>query len=234
MKVYKNKFAHINLLLFILLSLIYLLIVFAFSHGDSFFSKTNITSFISQQLPVILIFPFVFYSVFLFKKYAKYLLFIFLGLILFNSFVLLASSFNKLILGLTFIYALFSFYFYSFWEIERGEAGYNPLFSANDLEKNTRFTIKGIIYSNDRQKSESIYLTNIDEKSCFVILEKDLILFEKPLIEITIDGVTFSSPVVAVSQFDKGMGFIFEETEQSPWSLSELCKICRDRGLFLV
>jgi hypothetical protein len=233
MKVYKNKYAHRNLLVFILLSLAYLLVVYAFSHGASFNSHSNLISFLLNNLVVILLFPFVVYSVYKYTSFAKYLLFIFFAIILTTSFVLLSASFNKLILGLNFAYALFAFYFFTSWEIERSEAGYNPMFAANDLEKITRFPIQGIIYSGDRSKFEKIYLTNIDEYSCFVLLDKSSFSNEKSVMEITFDGVVFSSKVMPVSQYDQGMGLRFIDSVESPWSLTELCKICRERGLFL-
>lgn len=234
MKVYKKKYAHRNVLIFILLSIAYLLVVFAFSNGISFFSRQTFFSFLPHNLLVLFIFPFVFYSVFVYKNYAKYLLFIFLAIIVVTSFALLSASFNKLTLALNFAYVLFGFYFFTSWEIERNEAGYNPLFSNNDLEKQTRFPIQGIVYSNDRSKFEKIFLTNIDEHSCYVLLEKGKFEMEKAMLEVTFDGVIFSSKVIPVSKYDQGIGFSFIESGTSPWSLTELCKICRQRGLFLV
>lgn len=233
MKVYKKKYAHRNLLIFILLSLAYLLVVFAFSHGVSFNSRSNFISFLLNNLVVVFLFPFVIYSVHKYTSYAKYLLLIFFVIILGTSFVLLSTSFNKLILGLNFAYALFAFYFFTSWEIERSEAGYNPMFASNDLEKETRFPIHGIIYSGDRSKFEKVYLTNIDENSCFVLLDKSSVAIEKSVVEITFDGVVFSSKVMPVSQYDQGVGLTFIDTVESPWSLNELCKICRERGLFI-
>jgi hypothetical protein len=234
MKVYKKKFAHRNLLVFILLSVIYLLIVYAFSQGASFFSIVNLTSFLIHNSLVLLLLPFVFYSILVFKNYAKHLLFVFFAVIVGLSFVLLSASFNKLVLALNFAYVLLVFYFYTTWEIERGEAGYNPLFSSNDLEKYSRFPIQGIIYSKDRGNAKKVFLTNIDEHSCFVLLENDTLSMDKAVIEIAFDGVIFSSHVRPVSKYDLGMGFNFTDTATSPWSLSELCKICRDRGIFLI
>jgi len=234
MKVYKKKYAHRNLLIFTLLSMVYLLIVYAFSHGVSFFSPTNFASFLLHNLVVTALFPLVFYSVFQYKKYAKYLLFIFLAIIVMTSFILLSTSFNKLVLALNFAYALFAFYFFTLWEIERSEAGYNPLYAANDLEKQTRFPIQGIVYTNDRSNYERVYLTNIDENSCYVLLEKGKLEMTNAMLEITFDGVVFSSKVTPISQYDQGIGFGFMDSTASPWSLSELCKICRQRGLFLV
>lgn len=234
MKVYKKKYGHRNLLIFILLSMSYLLIVFAFSNGVSFFSRQNFSSFLLHNLVVVSTLPFVFYSVFTYKNYAKYLLFLFFAIIVITSFALLSASFNKLILALNFAYVLFAFYFFTSWEIERTEAGYNPHFSRNDLEKQTRFPIQGILYSGDRSKFERVFLTNLDEHSCYVLLESGKFEKEKAMLEITFDGVIFSSKVVPVSQYDQGIGFSFVDLGNSPWSLSELCKICRQRGLFLV
>jgi hypothetical protein len=147
---------------------------------------------------------------------------------------LLSASFNKLVLALTFAYALFAFYFFITWDIERTEAGYNPLFSKNDLEKQSRFPIQGRIYNKDRTKNDKIYLTNLDEYSCYVILADASFSKNHAIIEIVFENAIFSSPVVPISQYDQALGFSFLETNQSDWSLAELCKICRQRGLFLV
>lgn len=234
MKVYKKKFAHRNILLFLSLSLVYLFIVFAFSIGGSFFSRTNILAFFLHYLGIILVYPVVFYSVLYFKKYAKYLVVIYLILIVGSSFIMLSASFNKLVLALNFAYTLFSFYFYITWEIERNDAGYNPLFSSIDLEKQSRFSIKGIVYSHDRSKYQNVFLTNIDDKSCFVLLETGSFSDKNAMLEITFDGVVFCSKVKIISKYDQGVGFTFLESENATWSLSELCKICRQRGYFLV
>lgn len=234
MKVYKQKYAHRNLLVFVTLSIAYLFIVYAFSRGLTFFSRQNFFSFLLPNLFVLVLLPLVFYSVFSYKKYAKYLLFIYLTIIVLTAFVLLYASFNKLILALNFAYALFGFYFFTSWEIERSQAGYNPQFSENDLEKQTRFPIQGIVYSGDRSKHLKVFLTNLDEYSCFVLLEAGQFEIKKSTLEVTFDGVIFSSQVMPAARYDQGIGFSFIDTITSPWSLAELCKICRERGLFIV
>ena len=234
MKVYKKKFAHRNMLIFIILSVVYLRIVYAFSHGFSFFSQTNFIAFVLSNSLVLLLLPFVFHSVFTFKNYARIILVIFFSIIVIASFILLSTSFNKLVLALNFAFIFFAFYFFTSWEIERDEAGYNPSFSYRDLEKKTRFSIEGVLYSGDRTKSEKIFLTNIDEKSCYVILEKGNVDIAVGLLEINLDGVVFSSQVRRISKYDQGQGFSFEGDLNSFWSLLELCKICRQRGFFLV
>lgn len=234
MKVYKKKFAHRNILVFLFLSVIYLRVVYAFSHGVSFFLQSNFIAFLINNLVVLFLLPVAIYSVFKFEKYAKILLIVFFTIIVITSFVLLSTSFNKLVLALNFAYVLFAFYFFTMWEIERDEAGYNPLFAQNDLEKQTRFNVEGRLFSEDKSHSEKVYLTNIDENSCYVLLDTGHFNAKVAILEFELDGIAFSSKVNRISSYDQGLGFYFQDAKNSPWSLTELCKICRQRGMFLV
>jgi hypothetical protein len=212
---------------------VYLLVAWAFSKGVSFFSQSNLVDFLFQNWFLLLLFPFVSYSIYKFKSYAKYYLLIYLSIVLVSSFVLLSSSFNKLVLALDFAYALFAFYFYTAWEIERAHAAYNPLFFSNDLEKESRFPIKGVVYSSDRSTQSKVSLTNLDEHTCFVLLDQTAFDFPNGILEINFDNVLFSSSVKLIARYDRALGFVFSSKNKSSWSLSELCKICRQRGLFL-
>jgi hypothetical protein len=94
--------------------------------------------------------------------------------------------------------------------------------------------LEGKIFSLDKLTHQKVYLTNIDEGSCFVLLDEGNFEFKDALLEFTLDGVVFTSQVSKVSKYDQGIGLQFKGENNSPWNLTELCRICRDRGLFLI
>lgn len=165
---------------------------------------------------------------------------VFLAAITAKNFIMLAASFNKLILGLNFIYLIFAFYFFITWELEILKASYNPQFSQNDLEKDSRFPLVGHVELEDGGRFD-ICITNIDENSCFAIVEKekrDQIKELNPNARYTLsaiyEGVKFTHKATLASTYDCGIGldFIKEKVPHSQLNWSDLHKVCLERGLF--
>lgn len=157
-----------------------------------------------------------------------------------KNFIMLAASFNKLILGLNFIYLIFAFYFFVVWELEVEKASFNPLFSKRDLEKESRFHLKGQIESVTDGSLVDVSVTNIDENGCFVLFSDT---YKLPLkfntsatyyLKTKYEGVEFFHEARAISSYDRGLGLEFiqlNNTKKQPdWS--DLCKVCLERGLF--
>lgn len=175
------------------------------------------------------------------KKHSEKVLLFCLALIAGKSFIMLAASFNKLVLGLNFIYLIFSFYFFITWELEVARASYNPLFSRNDLEKGTRFSLKGRVEKNNGE-SFDVLVTNIDHNSCFALVEntmpKELIASlssgEKYRLVAEYEGVKFTHLAELASTYDQGIGLNLVEEKASTTLLnwSDLYKVCLERGLF--
>jgi hypothetical protein len=174
--------------------------------------------------------------VFKLKKYSDTALMICLMVIVGKSFILLSGSFNKLALILNFIYLLFAFYFFIIWEIEVKKAAFNPRFSVYDLEKKSRFNLCATISTNENDTNAlGGVVTNIDEGSCFLLLQEkikvDFKLKRRYLLEATYEGVHFRHYAKLVSFYDQGVGFILEESPDGRVSWSELYKVCLERGL---
>jgi hypothetical protein len=115
-------------------------------------------------------------------------------------------------------------------------ASHNPNFQGIDLEKKSRFKIKGIVKSPEGI-NYPFYLTNLDTKSCFVLFEENNLsnsikLETKLNLEIQYSGVVFNSSVKSVAQYENGMGFEFKVDKNNPRSLSGLYNVCLERGLF--
>ncbi len=157
-----------------------------------------------------------------------------------KNFIMLASSFNKLILGLNFVYLIFAFYFFVTWELEIAKASYNPMFSANDLEKESRFLLKGKLVNGEN--ALNIFITNIDENSCFALIAdpkaQEIIesLNPKETFDLVAEyeGVEFTHKTRLTSTYDRGIGLDFIQLKKADTQLdwSDLYKVCLERGLF--
>ena len=237
MKILKRNYEHRNLILFIILSLVYLQTIYSLSSGISIIGAESIGSFFNNHY---LIFTFGIVTMLVIikvKKYSNMFLFVFLSIVAGKNFILLASSFNKMILVLNFAYLLFAFYYYMSWDVEITKACFNPLFASNDLEKSSRFSLKGAIYDSSDQLLSEITISNIDDKSCFVILDKVIEparLKNKELrLVSSMEGVEFVSIAKLASIYNQGIGLeILSKKINSRYEWSDLYKVCLERGLF--
>jgi hypothetical protein len=159
-----------------------------------------------------------------------------------KNFVLLSASFNKLILGLSFAYLIFAFYFFIMWELETTRASSNPNFSRHDLEITTRFPLLGKVEKLDGTPAFDIHITNIDDESCFTFIPSEsaksvineLDSQAKYKLIADFEGVKFTQMAELVSTYDRGVGFILikEKLDDRTLNWSDLYKVCLDRGLF--
>ena len=236
MKILKRNYGHRNLILFLILSLAYLQAVYSLSVGRSFFSLASLQSFFKSHYFILVIAVVTGFMVINIKKYSELMLLICLTSIVGKNFILLSGSFNKLTLILSFLYLVFAFYFFVTWELEVSLASFNPCFSIHDLEKESRFRIQARIYTNDdKAVGVNALVTNIDEHSCFLLLNKEASLSLNPsakfYLESVYEGIHFRNQVRLVSAYDRGFGFVFEKSSDTRVSWSELYKVCLQRGL---
>jgi hypothetical protein len=217
----------------VVLSFLFINAIHALSVGTSLYSLGTIKLFLRENYMFIVLFTFTALFVGKFKKYSQWILLFYTVVVVFKSFIFLASGFNKLVLGLDFIYLLFAFYFFTSWELYVLKAAHNPNYSSIDLEKQSRFNISGYMADKNDNKIESFLLTNIDEESCFVILDGLLPTKTEKQVKVVIDyeNVRFESIAEPVSSYGNGLGFIYKNDKQNLRSLSGLYKICRQRGL---
>jgi len=118
--------------------------------------------------------------------------------------------------------------------LQINKASYNPLFSRHDLEKDTRFQIKGTL-KGEHVSDVEVLITNIDENSCFLFITKDTPKFnpnEKFTLTSIYEGVLFEQEALVVSSYDHGIGLEFLKRKTGP-NWSDLYKICLERGLFV-
>jgi hypothetical protein len=238
MKILKRNYIHRNLIVFLLLSLVYLEAIASLAHGDSLFSIARLKDFFLNHYLVFMVTLLSVYTAIAFKKYSKWVLLASIVMIAGENFILLSGSFNKLILVLNFIYVVFAFYYYVVWELEVELACFNPNFTRFDLVKAKRFPLEVTLTCDEENAtSANVHLTNIDEQSCFVLLseksEVKLSPKKKYLLELNFDGVKFSSLAEVVSHYDCGYGLVFEkrksEIDRPAWS--DLYQVCLERGI---
>ncbi len=241
MKILKRNYEHRNLILFLIFSLIYLQAIYSLSQGQSVLNLTSVKSFFSNHYLILALTVMTIYMIVNIKKHSDKVLMFCLAMISGKSFIMLATSFNKLILGLNFIYLIFAFYFFVTWELEIAKASYNPSFSKNDLEKNTRFNLKGKI-EDEKGESFDVLVTNIDHNSCFTLIDTpsphELISSLNPRGKYRLiaeyEGIKFTHLAELTSTYDQGIGLnlVREKEPATLLNWSDLYKVCLERGLF--
>ena len=240
MKVLKRNYVHRNLMLFLIFSLVYLQAIYSLSRGESILSIEVIKSFFQNHYFILIINFITITMIIKIKKNSDKMLAFCLAMITGKNFIMLAASFNKLILILNFIYLVFAFYFYVTWELELIKASFNPLFSKRDLEKETRFHLNAQIENISNGSHTDVVVTNIDENGCFVLLSsashpsKDFYSTNNCILKIVYEGVEFSHEAQLISRYDRGVGLEFKHTQKDYNKLnwSDLYKVCLERGLF--
>lgn len=233
MKVWRKNPPIRNILLYQVFALMFLFSIQTLTSGVGFFNAKALLLVLKSNYLTILIGVITFYSCFRFMKMSKYAVLIFMILISAKTFFILSTSFNKLVLGLDFIFIMFSFYFYTEWELFLDQAATTPNFSTSDCEKESRFPIVGSLIKDGQ--AYKFNLTNIDEAGCFIYADKNdqlkLSFGEKILIEVEYENVLFKSIGTCLSIYDRGFGFSFERDVKNRRSLSGLYQVCLDRGI---
>lgn len=238
MKIVRRNYELRNLILFLVLSMVYLQAIYSLSRGISILSMRSLQTFFTNHYLIFSLTILTIFMVGTIKKHSDKLLLLCLILITGKNFIMLAASFNKLILGLNFIYLIFAFYFFVTWELEIAKAAYNPLFSKRDLEKETRFHLKGQMESLDTGVVVDVLITNIDEYGCFVIIsENDITNFKVSKgnykLKALYEDIEFVHVAFILSTYDRGVGLEFDKGDSdNRLNWSELYKVCLQRGLF--
>lgn len=240
MKVLKRNYEHRNLILFLIFSLVYLQAIYSLSRGESILNVEALKSFLKNHYLILAANLITIFMVVKIKKHSDKMLLLSLTLIAGKNFIMLAASFNKLILGLNFVYLIFAFYFFVTWELEIAKASFNPLFSKRDLEKDTRFHLKGQIENVTNGSMVDVLVTNIDENGCFALIAATndpatkLESSAQYRLKANYEGVEFIQDAELISSYDRGVGLEFKRVKTPDYQLdwSELHKVCLERGLF--
>jgi len=235
MKVWRKNPPIRNILAYLIYALFFLFAIQTLTVGVGVFNLKALKLILKDNYLTILVGLFTFFLCFKFKKYSKYAVLFFMIIVSLKTFFILSSSFNKLVLGLDFIFIMFSFYFYTEWELFLDQAATTPQYSKYDCEKESRFPICGQLIL--EENVIPFKLTNIDERGCFVLLSNNqdfkLNFGEVVKIEVLFENVTFQSVATYLSKYENGYGFSFEKDHKNRRSLSGLYQVCLDRGLLV-
>lgn len=240
MKVLKRNYEHRNLILFLIFSLVYLQAIYSLSRGESILTIEAAKSFLQNHYLILAVNLITIFMVVNIKKHSDKMLLLCLTMITGKNFIMLAASFNKLILGLNFVYLIFAFYFFVTWELEIAKASFNPLFSKRDLEKDTRFSLKGQLENVNAGTTLDVLVTNIDENGCFALIAATngevgkLDSSAQYRLKANYEEVEFVQEAELISSYDRGIGLEFKQvkTPDNQLNWSELHKVCLERGLF--
>lgn len=242
MKVLKRNYGHRNVILFLLFSMVYLQAIYSLSLGLSVLGLESVELFIKNHYLILSLNLVTVYMILTLRKHSDKVLLLCLAFITGKNFILLSASFNKLILGLSFAYLIFAFYFYITWELETLKASHNPNFSQNDLEIKARFPLAGKIESLSGEMALDVLITNMDDESCFTFVSSDkareaiaaLDAQAKYRLVAEYEGVKFVQMAELVAAYDRGIGLLLVNERQDIRILnwSDLYKVCLDRGLF--
>ncbi|RPJ78514.1 MAG: hypothetical protein EHM20_03710, partial [Alphaproteobacteria bacterium] len=209
MKILNRNYGHRNLIIFLILSLVYLQAIYSLTIGRSLFSLVSLRSFVVDHYFILGLTAVTGHMVTKVKKFSELFLLVCLIVIVGKSFFLLSDSFNKLTLILNFIYTVFAFYFFITWELEVAQASFNPNFTSSDLVKEARFKLDGMIrLDGDLETGVPVRITNIDQQSCFLLLPPDAQINFDPSalysLESNFEGVRFQNQARLVSSYDRG------------------------------
>lgn len=197
-----------NLILFVILSIAYLFILEAINSGRTALSLKSFKLYNVENVPLLFFALVVSYFIYHVKKFSKWMLLGYFALISFYSFANFFDNFDKLILIYSFIYLLFSGYFYIFWKLELKDVVYSPGYGArqigllNKQKLNIKISHKGY--------ESSGFLTNIGRNSCFLYLESKPLL-RKVLLSTEFDGREFCTQGEVVTSYEHGIGLKLDE-----------------------
>ena len=241
MKIIKRSMEHYSLSIFVLSAMAFVQVIFYLSHNLSFFELRSWKITPYAHYLIFLIALILLWSLYTVRNYSDKILLLFVILVTLQSFFLLTISFSKIILIYNFLYLIFAFYFFVTWEIEKGKACYNPNFSKNDIEKNTRFQTKGFIQFSGETKFFPVAITNLNDNSCYLLLESsDSYIEALSLLKSTsssvklkavFSGVEFVAEGEVVTSYDRGLGIVYKEDIKERLNWSELYKVCLERGI---
>jgi hypothetical protein len=222
--------------------MVYLQAIYSLSQGLSLMEVETLRMFFKSHYLILSMGLVSIYMILTMKKHSEKVLFVCLLMITGKNFFLLSASFNKLILGLSFAYLIFAFYFYITWELETQKASHNPKFSKYDLEIESRFSLTAKLENLEGNLSLDVLITNIDDESCFLFVTdteskakiSELDSQGKYRIVAVYEGVKFTQNAVLASTYDRGIGLLLvkEKLDDRTLNWSDLYKVCLDRGLF--
>lgn len=204
LKIYYKSATIWNVILFVLLSFVFVYLSNAVYLSESIFNKSFLLSFAGSNKYLIAIYTLTIILTYRLSKKSKF--FFILSALLSTVLVSyqLFNDFSKLITLILFLYIIVAYYIYLFLKLELQESFYNPMFHHEDLFEPMlkRFPCELSI----NEKIYKGYLTNWSETGFFVFLDDQI---EKKVpknidVDILYEGVVFKCATHFVSKSTDG------------------------------
>lgn len=235
MQIHSRPVVIFQLILFCLLSPYYLHLAESLIHGVSSLDLLTVKTFAFNHPIALALAALSAISVWRMSKYANLFAFLLVICSLFIGMQLALVDLNKIILLMTFIYAITAYYLVMLYRVETNSAAYNPLYSHQTIGQRSEYDLPCMV-----RIGEDGYLgqlTNWDENGCFVSLtpgEAGLVDLRGDVkVEVRLDGHTFTQEGNVVSSYERGVGIRFTHAAKDQGSLynwEEYFKIIDDRG----
>lgn len=227
-----------NLILFMLLSFMFIYLQKAIYLERSAFNILFLKSTLVENLPVISCIFLSSLLIYNLKKICQFFYFLSVLFITSVSIINLFQEFSKLILIVLFLYILISYYFFFLLRSDLFRSYYNPLYNKKNLFEPMLFKIpcELEVFRNDKTESIKGYLTNWDDFGCFIALEQPYPknLGIKNNLSIIFNEQRFDEQVSVVSLLKsrRGIGLRFKNNKsKNIFNWKELNKIIDDMGI---
>lgn len=222
-----------NILLYILLSFVFIYLSRAIYVSTSIFEKQFLISFIKQNSLFIGLYAITCLSVYLLIRVSKALfLLTSVATVVFITH-LLFQDFSKLITLILFLYIIVSYYLYNFLDTQLNEAFYNPMFKEDNLFEPMLKKFKAELIVNSLEIPG--YLTNWNENGFYLSLKEEIKprSIKNASVKIFFEEHEFSCKVKLVSSLrdNKSFGFkVYENNEHEDLSWFSFYQIIDKMG----
>jgi hypothetical protein len=169
LKVKKKDILILNLIVFLILSLLYLFLQYAYRYHLSPFSLDYLRKCAELFWYYIALVLLTSWMLWRHHSRARYFFVLSIFLVAYNVIEGLFIEFNKMIVGSLFFYGVIAYFLYQLFSYYFSQASLNPNYSRDDLFRPMLSEIPCTL-SFDSTSIKG-YLTNWDEESCFVKLE---------------------------------------------------------------
>ncbi len=230
MKVLKLSLNSRYLIFFIILSLVFLYSTWSLGTGLSSLDVETLKIFLLKFSPLIIAVPLMINMIYKSHNFSVKILLIFQIIVASFSIFYLGKSTNKLLLIGSFLYVVYSIYYFNQWSLESLMAAYTPAFSKYDLDKAKRFPLEIQVGTATNQYKARI--TNLDDKSVFVRFDEPIQLNPKQEVDLTveIESTIFKAKGKICTYFDQGYGIIAESFDQDRYSWRKFYSIISERS----
>lgn len=219
------------MIIYLVLSIVYLHIIYAL---DADISAININRFkgLLLGMPYLIIFTlFLSMSLFLVKRYSKYLLLLFSFFIFYKSFSIFILNFDKLILILNVVYVLISYNIYILFDQEMNRSIYKPDFLSGSIDVDLYKLVDVELISDRSSQVLRGKLVNFDDNS--LVIYTDNTNINGPVkLTLKYNKSIFSCSARIMTKYDNGLGLqvVSDKNDNHELDWQEFYSIKESRG----